>query len=286
LGWHATANTGTYHIQLSISSLFSPLIFEDSAIGTTTMSVGLLSPGTTYYWRVRGKNAGGVSPWSEQWSFTTVPNPPQIPVLTSPLDGAVRVEPTSVITWSCQSSTVTNHVQISLNSSFSEIVKQDSTLTATTLTIGLLSASTTYYWRVRGKNTGGVSPWSGCWSFTMAAATDMHDTNNKKQKNNSFNFAVYPSVVGKEFFEVGFYFQSLQRNNGTISIYDALGNKIFERRYVLNPCEKLISFDHWNLTNHSGKKVNSGTYLVVLKTAESSGKNRVLMRYIGIKKSF
>jgi len=37
----------------------------------TLRSAGLLTPGTTYYWRVRAKDAEGVwGPWSSRWSFT------------------------------------------------------------------------------------------------------------------------------------------------------------------------------------------------------------------------
>jgi len=49
--------------------------------------VGLLTPGTTYYWRVRAQDEHGVwGPWSETWSFTA--NAP-----TYPLDVALDFDP-------------------------------------------------------------------------------------------------------------------------------------------------------------------------------------------------
>jgi len=35
------------------------------------MNFMYFAPNTKYYWRVRGKNGGGLGTWSEVWSFTT-----------------------------------------------------------------------------------------------------------------------------------------------------------------------------------------------------------------------
>ena len=51
---------------------FSKLEFADDQIYGTFMNFNHLEPNTKFYWRVRGKNEGGLGPWSAVWSFTTV----------------------------------------------------------------------------------------------------------------------------------------------------------------------------------------------------------------------
>jgi hypothetical protein len=71
-----------YHFELSgradmawpLSSTFSKLVSNTADRGQTRYAVsgaGLLTPGRTYYWRVRARNRKGVwGPWGPTWSFT------------------------------------------------------------------------------------------------------------------------------------------------------------------------------------------------------------------------
>ncbi len=65
-----------------LSSNFSKLVSNTADRGKPRYSVpytGLLTPGRTYYWRVRAKSGQGVwGPWSKTWSFT--PGGPAQPV--------------------------------------------------------------------------------------------------------------------------------------------------------------------------------------------------------------
>jgi hypothetical protein len=70
LKWDSSAGATQYHVQVSASSLFQNLVVDDSSVTTLFRKVGPLLNNTTYYWRVRAKNAGGVSPFSSTWSFT------------------------------------------------------------------------------------------------------------------------------------------------------------------------------------------------------------------------
>ena len=61
---------------------------EDSVLTDTSVVLSGLSNSTTYYWRVRAINVGGISGWSEVWSFTTtatgiLPNAPVLPLTFS-----------------------------------------------------------------------------------------------------------------------------------------------------------------------------------------------------------
>jgi hypothetical protein len=65
----------SYHLQVALGSTFaSPLAFEDTAIVSSSRQVSSIAQNTTYYWRVRAKNAGGYGAWSTVYSFTTIDN--------------------------------------------------------------------------------------------------------------------------------------------------------------------------------------------------------------------
>jgi hypothetical protein len=96
-----------YHFQLSrypdmrwpMSPNFSKLISKTTNKGTASFDLpyrGLLNPGTTYYWRVRARDANQVwGPWSQVWSFR--PGGPGIPLrLTKTVDPENR---TITISW-------------------------------------------------------------------------------------------------------------------------------------------------------------------------------------------
>jgi len=93
--WEPSARSGSsqvedYHFQLSntpdmrwpLSPNFDKLISRTSSRGRTEWivpSVGLLNPGTYYYWRVRAKNANGIwGPWSKVTFFRC--NAPGVPI--------------------------------------------------------------------------------------------------------------------------------------------------------------------------------------------------------------
>lgn len=74
--WEPTDNAISYDIQISTESDFSEITTDrnqESTSYTRPNGQGLRGA-TTYYWRVRGRNTEGEGPWSEERSFTTVPN--------------------------------------------------------------------------------------------------------------------------------------------------------------------------------------------------------------------
>jgi hypothetical protein len=69
--WNASAGASSYRLQVSQSTSFNPVVFEDSVISATNRKTGSLNDNTVYYWRVLAKNQNGSSMWSPVWSFTT-----------------------------------------------------------------------------------------------------------------------------------------------------------------------------------------------------------------------
>ena len=208
-----TGDTGTkYQIQVNNSSDFSGGLTWDSGINImTATSVGARSPnltyagptlpmdGTTYYWRIKFIDYGGLeSPWSSTAQFTmnkspTAPtnlltqgqtNPIRISTST-PYFSAIFNDPDTGDTG------VKYQIQVNNSSDFSGALIWDSGIkTMTATSVGARSPNltyagtalpmdgTTYYWRIKFIDYGGLeSPWSSTAQFTMnrppTAPTDL-----------------------------------------------------------------------------------------------------------------
>jgi photosystem II stability/assembly factor-like uncharacterized protein len=75
LVWDSIPGVNTYKLQVAGDSLFTLLLINDSSLTSPYYSFqqGILLNGRKYFWRVRGKNAAGIGPYSEAWNFTTAP---------------------------------------------------------------------------------------------------------------------------------------------------------------------------------------------------------------------
>ncbi len=168
--WDSASRADAYHFQLSSDPSFATTVIDDSAITGTSRIVTSLANSTTYYWRVRSRNAAGVSSWSAVWRFTTIVALPAAPALAAPSDGATN-QPTSLsLSWHPAAGADSYHVQAATDAGFTNLVVNDSLIADTSHAVGSLSNSTTYYWRVRSRNAAGVSSWSPVWRFTTIVA--------------------------------------------------------------------------------------------------------------------
>ncbi|MBI3111316.1 MAG: fibronectin type III domain-containing protein [Ignavibacteriales bacterium] len=170
LTWNPVSSADTYRLQVSTSSSFATMLIEDSTITSTSREVGPLSQGTTYSWRVSARNSAGSSTFSSTRTFTTVPPPPDQPILASPADGATYQPTTLTLSWNAVSGAQTYRLQVSTSASFASTIVDDSTLSGTSMQVGALATNTQYYWRVRAKNAGGTGPSSNTWSFITTEA--------------------------------------------------------------------------------------------------------------------
>jgi hypothetical protein len=163
--WNSSINASTYRIQVSIDAGFSTTTVDDSTPTTTSKTIGPLISNTAYYWRVNAKNAGGTSAWSMIWSFYTAPVP-ATPLLSSPANNSINIATSPILSWATSNGASTYRIQVSINSGFTSMVVDDSTMIISSKSIGSLNSSTIYYWRVNAKNTWGTSVWSAVWGFT------------------------------------------------------------------------------------------------------------------------
>ncbi|MCX6165553.1 MAG: YCF48-related protein [Ignavibacteriae bacterium] len=171
LFWSQPSGAINYTVQVSTTPNF--LEFSDSVTITNTQYTipsGKLQQNTTYYWRVKASNSVGSSPWSSIWNFTTNNiTTPIAPTLISPVNGSSGILLTPTLDWSDVSSATNYHVQVSYNSTFTNIA-DSATVTSSqrTIPVGNLYANNIFYWRVKAGNSSGYGPWSTVWYFYTA----------------------------------------------------------------------------------------------------------------------
>jgi hypothetical protein len=170
LVWTRVAAATSYHVKVALDSNFKSISFEDSSLTDTTWSLSGLPNYTTYYWRVRSKDAAGVSAWTTCWRFRTIPLVPPTPVLLLPEDGAVGQTLYPALRWKRSLAAEKYYVQVASDTGFAGLIK-DTVVTDTNFYPRGLAYLSTYYWRVRAQNVSGISGWSGCWSFSTNMPT-------------------------------------------------------------------------------------------------------------------
>ncbi len=101
------------------------------------------------------------------------PQKPPVPILSSPLHGAVGVVVNPTLNWNPSERATHYHVQVSSDSIFSALLIDDSSVTSIFLQVGPLSGSTTYYWRASAMNIGGASAYSSTRRFATTDAVSV-----------------------------------------------------------------------------------------------------------------
>ena len=136
---------------------------------------GSLAHSTTYYWKVVAKDSGLAQSASSLWSFSTEGNaPPSAPRDPQPSDQATDLDTGTTLTWSPSIDPEAQEVRydVYFAGSFPLPVVSLGQL-ATTFTPGLLSASTTYYWKVIAKDPRGNQAQGGPWRFETAPSDNI-----------------------------------------------------------------------------------------------------------------
>jgi fibronectin type III domain protein/WD40 domain-containing protein len=161
LGWSAAPQATSYDLQISTEDQFlTGLILSDSTITTTSRTVSGLANGTTYLWRVRGRNVWGVGPFTSPWWFTTIVQAPPAPSLLSPPNGAGMLPTTNIrLVWSSSPRATRYTWDLATDSLFAHTVGSED-ISDTTISFSYLTDHTEFYWRISAANQGGTSPWS------------------------------------------------------------------------------------------------------------------------------
>ena len=181
--WQTIKNASKYHIQL-YDNLTNKLIVEDSNITTSSIyaqyNVSILKAGNEYRWQVRGLNAAGKGPWSDEWKFTTLPDPPSSKaVLLKPKDNSTEQPLKISFEWETVKGADNYHLQIK-NKKDNSILFNDSTIlheSGATVKIEVdgFKPENTYSWKIRSSNKGGNGLWSLEYNLTTISISSVDD---------------------------------------------------------------------------------------------------------------
>jgi len=182
LSW--TAGSGATSSDVYFGTAASPPLVSSSQTATT-FDTGTMNQGTTYYWRIDEKNAGGTTT-GVVWNFTTVHPPPGQASNPNPANSATNVSITNDLSWTAGSGATSHDVYFGTNSSSLPLVS--SAQTATTYDTGTMNNNTTYSWRIDEKNTGGTTT-GIVWSFTTIVAAP-GQASNPNPANSATNVSI------------------------------------------------------------------------------------------------
>jgi hypothetical protein len=147
------------------------VIFDDFTTALTCIEITGLTPGTTYYWKVRvACDHPFVSKWSDLRSFKTALG--AVPYLCAPWCGQDDVILTTNFAWDAVVGATGYEVQVATDEAFSNIVASGSPTSNAWAPADPLEYSTVYYWRVRSVKDGIYSAWAVCIFTTMDAPVD------------------------------------------------------------------------------------------------------------------
>ncbi|MBI2420337.1 MAG: T9SS type A sorting domain-containing protein [Ignavibacteriales bacterium] len=175
LTWNAATGATSYRLIVARDTGFTNVVFNDSTLSGVSKQLSGLLYNTKYYWKVNAKNSAGTSAYSPSWLFTTELQPvaPAAPVLTTPANNAMNIPLTTTLIWQASATATSYRVQVASDAAFTQMLVNDSTVTATSRIVGPLAADTKFYWRVYAKNTAGVSPASTVFNFTTIPSTNL-----------------------------------------------------------------------------------------------------------------
>ena len=162
--WNSANGALSYHLQISTNPSFSSFVKDIQNITATSASfnTGFLS-GTSYYWRVAGRNNAGDGAFSNVLSFTTLGT---APTLSSPLNGATNVSTTPAFSWTPTTGATSYTIEVATDAAFTAKLPSQTTSSNNLTWPTALSSATNYWWQVTAVNsTTGASIVSVLFSF-------------------------------------------------------------------------------------------------------------------------
>jgi hypothetical protein len=164
LSWEEAGGAESYELEFADNGDWSGSQVISVADGTEYTFDNDLDRNQTYFWRVRGINSGGAGEWSEEYTFTTIPDVPGPIVLVSPINGADQVGIDTQLTWQADEHADSYRLMLSENGDF-ESAMTDTVLSEAHIEGLALDFDQLYTWRVKGINAGGAGEWSESFTF-------------------------------------------------------------------------------------------------------------------------
>ena len=154
------ASSGAGNFDVLLDTVTPPRTYYCRDTASTTLILNNLMANTKYYWKVIAKKNIATQFPGPVWSFTTTGIQPHNP---TPANLEVDQQLSLSLSWATDG---TNTYDILFDNVYPPAAYYAKGLSANSLSIGNLSYSTTYYWQVIAKKTGGAQTPGAIWSFT------------------------------------------------------------------------------------------------------------------------
>jgi hypothetical protein len=112
----------------------------------------------------------GAGVWRRPLAEVIPLSPPMAPLHVTPANGAVGQQRSLMLVWRRSALAETYGLQVAADTTFSNLVVNDSSLTDTNRVASNLQPLTWYYWRVNARNSVGTGSYSQRWSFKTSDA--------------------------------------------------------------------------------------------------------------------
>jgi hypothetical protein len=173
LDWSDVNEATSYSVQVSFLPDFSDLNVGQTGLVNSNLSLtaGTLQEGVTYYWRANATDGNRVSDWSTVFSFTTLITTLDLPVLLSPADGSMDLDPVSVVLdWTDITDATDYEMHLSETSDFSSFAAYGTSESQVSLDLLDITFGKQYFWKVKATNATKESEFTLPWSFSTMLA--------------------------------------------------------------------------------------------------------------------
>jgi len=196
--WNTAAYAVEYQVQVSKTSTFASLVYDQSGIVDTNTDVATSGDGT-HYWRVRAINSSGeTGSWSAVRTFILDTISPAIPGMLVPANNSVISTPLPILTAKSVTGARYYNFQVSDVNDFSSTrIDVSPTTPYYQVTRANILDFKVLYWRVRSIDVAGnQSDWSEGYSFTATIQKTPLSESFTTNTRPSFTWTAYPGATG------------------------------------------------------------------------------------------
>jgi hypothetical protein len=169
--WTHITDADSFRVVVSSKPTMDPVLFDTVITDTILYPTAKLKTDSVYYWKVAGKNIYGLGNFSSVDSFRVVRDtiPSTAPSIVHGNDYPSNSYPPS-LKWNKDIHSASYEIVLSKERTFSPIMI-DTVVVDTQITIrDTFQNDTTYYWKIRSKNSGGDGPFCPIDSFIVKKA--------------------------------------------------------------------------------------------------------------------
>jgi uncharacterized lipoprotein YddW (UPF0748 family) len=265
LRWATADLASSYSLQISGNPAFADdFIVNGIEVFDTAYTATGFEGEKTYYWRLYSKNAGGISSYSEAFSFTT--GFPKAPIPANPPHGAVSQPINLNLSWLTNDNTINYGIQVATANNFAAgtVVAEASGLTDTTFNLSDLDYNRIYYWRVNSVNQFGTSQWSARFGFRTELATGL-----EYEESNPTDYILAQNFPNPFNPSTQIKFSLPESGYTTLKVFDTIGNEIAELVNEDIPAGKYT-------INFNAAHLSSGIYIYILRSGGKMMSNKMV----------